>query len=177
MPKRDDAFTRDLASIDALDRAIMVELQDDGRRSYREIAHRLGVAPGTVRSRLLQLIQEGIFHVIAIPDPWRMGYRFHATVGLRLEPGHARAVGELLARREEVGWIGLMSTGYDVMFEVTLPDSRSFGGYKEDFLAELPGCVGIDVFEIWAVPKFRYRLTPQNADPSEGEAAVEGRTG
>jgi Lrp/AsnC family transcriptional regulator for asnA, asnC and gidA len=113
------------ATIDDLDRAIMVELQDDGRRSYRETAHRLGVAPGTVRSRVLQLLSDGVFQVIAVPDPWRMGYRFHATVGLRLEPGYSREVGQLLAEREEVGWIGLTSTGYDVMFEVALPDSRS----------------------------------------------------
>jgi Lrp/AsnC family transcriptional regulator for asnA, asnC and gidA len=149
--------------IDDLDRSIMVELQDDGRRSYREIAHRLGVAPGTVRARVLQLIREGIFQVIAVPDPWRMGYRFHATVGLKLQPGFARRVGELLAEREEVGWIGLCSSGYDVMFEIALPDSRSFGAYKEEFLPKLPGCQDIDVFEIWEVPKFHYRLTPTGA--------------
>jgi Lrp/AsnC family transcriptional regulator for asnA, asnC and gidA len=160
--------------IDELDRAIMVELQDDGRRSYREIAQRLGVAPGTVRARVLQLIREGILQVIAVPDPWRMGYRFHATVGLKLQPGVAKQVGELLAEREEVGWIGLCSSGYDVMFEVALPDSRSFGAYKEEFLANLPGCQGIDVFEIWDVPKFHYRLTPTAAVRNQATSAPEG---
>lgn len=163
--------------IDELDRAIVVELQDDGRRSYREIAQRLGVAPGTVRARVLQLIREGILQVIAVPDPWRMGYRFHATVGLRLRPGVAKQVGELLAEREEVGWIGLCSSGYDVMFEVALPDSRSFGAYKEDFLANLPGCQGIDVFEIWDVPKFHYRLTPTAAVRNQSVGAAVSQEG
>lgn len=151
--------------IDALDLRIMAELQEDGRRSYREISQRLGVAPGTVRSRVLQLIQEGIFQVLAVPDPWRMGYRFHATVGLRLDPGRSEEVADLLAEREEVGWIGLVSSGYEVMFEVALPDSRAFGTYKEQVLAKLPGCNGIDVFEIWDVRKFHYRLLPPAATP------------
>lgn len=166
--------------IDGLNRAIVAELQDDGRRSYREIAKRLGVAPGTVRARVVQLIREGVLQVIAVPDPWRMGYGFHATVGLKLQPGKAKQVGELLAQREEVGWIGFCSSGYDVMFEVALPDSRSFGAYKEEFLAALPGCQRIDVYEIWDVLKFRYRLTPSTGSrdepmvPARSEVSMEG---
>lgn len=138
----------------------MAELQEDGRRSYREISKRLNVAPGTIRSRVLQLLEEGVFQVIAIPDPWRMGYQFHASVGLRLLPGRTEAVGNLLATREEVTWVGLVSTGYDVIFEVTLPDSRSFGEYKENVLAALDGVQQVDVFEIWSIRKFRYNMAP-----------------
>jgi Lrp/AsnC family transcriptional regulator, regulator for asnA, asnC and gidA len=150
--------------VDDLDRRIMIELQEDGRRPYREISQRLGVAPGTVRARVLQMIEDGVLQVIAVPDPYRLGFRFHATVGLRLRPGHSERVADALAEREEVGWVGLTSSGYDVLFEVTLPDSRAFGAYKEQVLAQLPGCVGMDVFEIWDVRKFHYRLV------SPGEA-------
>ena len=147
-------------ALDELDLRIMAELQEDGRRSYRDISERLGVAPGTVRSRVLQLIEDGIFSVIAVPDPWRMGYRFHATVALKCEPGTSEQVADLLAERGEVGWVGLMANGYDVMCEVTLPEARSFGLYKERVLANLPGVTGIDAFTIWDVRKFNYRLLP-----------------
>ena len=146
--------------IDDLDARIMSELEEDGRRSYRDISKRLGVAPGTVRSRALQLIRDGIFRVIGVADPWRLGYTFHATIGLRLTPGHSEEVGDLLSQRAEVAWVGLTSTGYDVMFELALPDSRSFGSYKEQVLAVLPGCQSVDAFVIWDVRKFHYRLLP-----------------
>src|SRR5579862_2855088 len=164
--------------LDALDHGIMAELQEDGRRTYREMSQRLNVAPGTIRSRVLQLLEEGVFRVIAIPDPWKMGYQFHASVGLRLLPGKAQAVGSFLAGRDEVTWVGLVSTGYDVIFEVTLPDSRSFGEYKEKVLAALDGVQQVDVFEIWSIQKFRYNMAPPEralddamADRSEGGTA------
>ena len=158
--------------LDELDVRIMAELQEDGRRSFREISRKLGVAPGTVRMRVLQLIQDGVFTVIAVPDPWQMGYKFHATVGLKLRPGHSEQVADLLAEREEIGWVGLASSGYDVIFEVTLRDSRAFGPYRERFLASLPGCLTVDAWEIWDVRKFHYRLLPPAAEPGEADGAA-----
>jgi Lrp/AsnC family transcriptional regulator for asnA, asnC and gidA len=164
--------------VDDLDIRILAELQEDGRRSYREMSQRLGVAPGTVRSRLLQLIEDGIVQVIAVPNPLRMGYMFHATVGLRLKPGHSEEVAQLLAAREEVGWVGLVASGYDLLFEIYLRDNWAFGTYKEDFLANLPGVEEIDVFQHWGVRKFHYRLSPPDemdlAVSTEEETAVEG---
>jgi Lrp/AsnC family transcriptional regulator, regulator for asnA, asnC and gidA len=159
------------AVVDDLDRRIMIELQEDGRRPYREISQRLGVAPGTVRSRVLQLVEEGVLRVIAVPDPYRLGYRFHATVGLRVDPGHSEAVADALAEREEVGWVGLTSSGFDVMFEVALPDSRAFGAYKEQVLARLPGCRAIEVYEIWGIRKFHYGIVEEGQGEPFGIAA------
>ncbi|MET0971891.1 MAG: AsnC family transcriptional regulator, partial [Thermoleophilaceae bacterium] len=40
--------------LDDLDRRILIELQEDGRRSYREIGSKLGVSAGTARVRAMQ---------------------------------------------------------------------------------------------------------------------------
>lgn len=144
--------------MDDLDWQIIDDLQQDGRRPYRQIGRKLGVSPGTVRARVLQLVEDNVVQVIAVPNSSALGYRFQATVGLRLDPGHADQAADLLAARPEVGWIGLTTSGFDVMFEVTLEDGRSFGAFKETFLAGLPGCREIEVFEIWSVKKFHYEL-------------------
>ena len=162
-----------LDGLDALDWQIMAELQEDGRRPYRQIGRRLGVSPGTVRLRVLHLMEEGLFQVIAVPDSLRLGYSFQATVGLGLDPGHANEVADILAERPEVGWIGLTTSRFDVLFEIMLKDGRSFGPYKEDFLGRLPGCREIEVFEIWALKKFHYSL-PKILEGS-GERAVPTR--
>ncbi|WP_347350587.1 Lrp/AsnC family transcriptional regulator [Intrasporangium sp.] len=158
--------------MDNLDWQIVEALQQDGRRSYRQMGRDLGVSPGTVRLRTRQLIDDGYLRVIGVPTARLLGRQFQATIALKLEPGHARAVAELLAERPEVGWIGLTtSSRYDVLFEVILDDSRAFGPYREEFLAGLPGCRDIEVFEIWDVPKFSYDLAQARSADDEPTSA------
>lgn len=160
--------------MDQLDWQILAALQEDGRRSYRQIASDLGASSGTVRLRVKQLIDDGLVRVIGVPNARELGYQFQATIALKLRPGNAGLVAEILAARPEVGWIGLTtSSRFDVLFEILLPDSRAFGPYREEFLAGLPGCRDIEVFEIWDVRKFSYKV----ADVAEsGSGTSNGAT-
>src|SRR3990172_2706129 len=157
------------APLDELDRRILEELGDDGRLSFREIGKRIGVAAGTVRARFLQLERQDMVEVIAVPNPWRMGFTFFAAIGLRLPANRSDEVAELLASHEEVTWVARLATGYDVMCEVALPDAQAFGRYKEEVLASLPGIQAIDVFVIWEIRKFHYRFS----SPSPSATATE----
>jgi Lrp/AsnC family transcriptional regulator, regulator for asnA, asnC and gidA len=148
--------------LDELDLRIIAELQEDGRRSYREIGTRLGVSAGTIRARALQLMDEGVLEVIAVPNPWRMGFRFFAAIGLRLQPGSVEEVARELTGREEVSWVGLFATGYELMFEVVLADAQAFGRYREEVLAKLPGFVSADVYLLWDVRKLHYQMRVQS---------------
>ncbi|HEX9044257.1 MAG TPA: Lrp/AsnC family transcriptional regulator [Candidatus Limnocylindrales bacterium] len=144
--------------LDDLDRRIIAELQEDGRRSYREIAKRLGVAPGTVRTRVQQLIADRTVEVVAVPKYFQMGFQFYALVALRLAPGCADEVATILEAREEVSWVGLAISGYDVFVEVVLRDAQEFGRYRQDVLAALPGFQSADVFVYWDIRKLHYRV-------------------
>lgn len=156
----------DLSNLDTLSHQIIAELQRDGRASFREIGKRLRVSPATVRARYSQLRKDGIIEVIAIPNPWRMGLDFHATVGLRLQPGSAEGAVAVLTKKREVGWIGLILSGYDVMFEVAMSDGHAFGQYKEQLWAEIPGFISADVYAMWDVRKFRYEFRATEPDAS-----------
>ena len=163
--------------LDDLDLRIIAELQEDGRRSYREIGSKLGASAGTIRTRALQLMEEGVLEVIAVPNPWRMGFKFFAAIGLRLQAGVAEQVATELAAREEVSWVGLVATGYEVMFELVLPDVQAFGRYREEVLSRLPGFLSADVYLLWDVRKLHYQMgmpwsSPQSGDDAE---AASGR--
>lgn len=145
--------------MDALDWQIIKALQTDGRRGYRELARDLDVSPGTVRLRTKQLLDDGYLRVIAVPTTKLLEGMYQATIGMRLRPGHARRAAEILSERPEVGWLGLTSSGqYDLLFEVVLASSTDLGPYREEFLAGLPGCEAIDVFNIWEISKFDYDI-------------------
>ncbi len=166
----------DTGVLDDLDRRILSELQEDGRRSYREISQRLGVAAGTVRSRVLQLISDQVVEIIAVPNPWRMGFGFFAALGLRLDTSRVEEVADDLAARQDVTWVGLTATGYDLMIEVALADAQEFGRFRGDVLAKLPGFRSVDVFLLYDMRKLyhRFHFGPTAADQA-GRAAG-GRT-
>lgn len=52
--------------LDDLDRGIISQLQQDGRRPFRAIARALGVAEGTVRYRAGRLQEEGMLRILAL---------------------------------------------------------------------------------------------------------------
>ncbi|WP_449282674.1 Lrp/AsnC family transcriptional regulator [Leucobacter sp.] len=151
--------------MDALDWQIVAALQEDGRRGYRELARDFDVSPGTIRLRARQLLDEGYLKVIAIPTTKLLEGLYQATIGLRLAPGNAREVSDILSARPEVGWVGMTSSGqYDLLFDVVLADSADLGPYREEFLAQLPGCEDIEVFNIWEISKFGYDIARAHAN-------------
>jgi Lrp/AsnC family transcriptional regulator for asnA, asnC and gidA len=146
--------------LDDLDRRILIELQEDGRRSYREIGARLGISAGTARSRAMQLMADGTIEIVAHPDPWKMGFEFFALVGLKLDEGSVdvEEVADLLVAREEITYVALATTGFDILAEIAVEDARAFGHYKNEVLAKLPGVGAIEVWVLWDVRKVRYHL-------------------
>jgi Lrp/AsnC family transcriptional regulator for asnA, asnC and gidA len=146
------------AQLDELDLGILAQLQDEGRRSYREIGNRLGVTAATVRTRLLALMEAGVVQIVAVPNPWRLGAGFLAVLALDVESRHAREAAARLQERDEVTWLATCVTGCDVICEVALGDAKDFARFREDVLAALPGFRSVEVFLQSEMHKLRYRL-------------------
>src|SRR5260370_35617283 len=91
------ARLRDSRPLDETDRAIIRLLQHDGRLPYREIARQLGVAEGTFRLRANRLTRSGALTIVAIADPFRLGYGVFEFSLLTFLPGRQRAVTDSLA--------------------------------------------------------------------------------
>jgi Lrp/AsnC family transcriptional regulator for asnA, asnC and gidA len=92
-----------LDELDDLDRSIISQLQEDGRRPFRLIAEQLKVPEGTVRFRVRRLQEQGVMRILAFVDPLRFGYQVSASVLLDADPGsHDKAVEELAAWPEVV---------------------------------------------------------------------------
>ena len=164
------------AQLDELDLGILAELQDDGRRSYREIGKRLGVTAATVRARLLALMEAQVVQVVAVPNPWRLGSGFLAVLALGVDSRHAREAAARLQDRDEVTWLATCVTGCDVICEVALEDAKDFARFREQVLATLPGFRSVEVFLQSEMHKLRYRLgtpAPSRA-PGDPPAASAG---
>jgi Lrp/AsnC family transcriptional regulator for asnA, asnC and gidA len=108
--------------VDDLDSEIIRHLQEDGRRSYREIGRALGVSEGTIRWRVRRLMDAQVLRVVAIADPFRLGYRVLAFMLLRLAPGTQQRVIDELTSWPEVTYVSSCTGRVDVYIQVVCRD-------------------------------------------------------
>ena len=101
--------------LDHLDFSILALLQEDGRKSFTDIAEELGVAVGTIRNRYHKLIQENILHIIGWTDPVQAGYNAYARINITVRPSEKiRQVADAVLRIPAVTFLAITSGNYDL---------------------------------------------------------------
>jgi Lrp/AsnC family transcriptional regulator for asnA, asnC and gidA len=154
--------------LDNVDRAILDELQEDGRRSYRQIARTVGVSEGTVRTRVRRLEDTGVLRVLAFVDPSRMGNSVLALVMVRLETEHHDAVVTALAAMPEATYVSSLVGRADVYIQIICADNAALWRLVSD-IRGLPGVIETETMLEIEVHKFTYRdAAAAAADGSPG---------
>jgi Lrp/AsnC family leucine-responsive transcriptional regulator len=89
--------------LDAVNRRILRELEQDGRLSTAELARRVNLSPPAVAERVRRLEQAGVITGYrAVIDPRAVGYPLSAIVRIRPAPRQLPKVAELAAQVPEV---------------------------------------------------------------------------
>ncbi|WP_058043004.1 Lrp/AsnC family transcriptional regulator [Streptomyces roseifaciens] len=72
--------------MDGIDRNILRELQNDGRLTIQELAHRVGLTPSPCMRRVRQLEQDGVIQGYrAIINPEAVGRSFEVLVSIEVK--------------------------------------------------------------------------------------------
>ncbi len=96
--------------IDATDSAMIALLQQDGRISNTEIAKKLGVSESTVRTRLKRLIEEEFIQIVAVSNPFKLGFKFTGNIYIDVEMKKIDSVIAQLKELKEL-WYIILTTG------------------------------------------------------------------
>ena len=107
--------------LDDVSKAIIEELQQDGRRSYASIGKVVGLSEAAVRQRVQRLIESGVMQVVAVTDPLELGFARQAMIGIRAN-GPLEPVADALSQMEEVVYVVMTAGTYDVLCEVVATD-------------------------------------------------------
>jgi Lrp/AsnC family transcriptional regulator, regulator for asnA, asnC and gidA len=103
--------------LDDVSRAIIEQLQEDGRRPYARIATAVGLSEAAVRQRVQRLLDAGVMQIVAVTDPLQLGFAREAMVAVRTR-GDARAVADALAEFTEVDYVVITAGSFDLLTEV-----------------------------------------------------------
>src|SRR3954467_8804274 len=103
--------------LDDVSKAIIEQLQTDGRRSYAEIGKAVGLSEAAVRQRVQKLTDAGVMQVVAVTDPMQLGFYRQAMVGIRAS-GDTRLLADRLAALAEVDYVVLTAGSFDILVEI-----------------------------------------------------------
>ena len=103
--------------LDDVSKAIIEQLQADGRRSYAEIGKAVGLSEAAVRQRVQKLNDSGVMQVVAVTDPMQLGFYRQAMIGIRVS-GDTTLVAEALGKLTAVDYIVLTAGSFDILVEV-----------------------------------------------------------
>ncbi|MER3484094.1 MAG: Lrp/AsnC family transcriptional regulator [Meiothermus sp.] len=130
-----------MVQIDAIDRAILLELQQESRLSYAEIGARVGLSPAAVHDRVKKLERKGVIQAYRIRvSPEALGLKLTAFVSIRLENNSScRAVLPALEQFPEVEEVHSVAGEVDVLLKVRTTDPKTL----EDLIYRIKSVEGV----------------------------------
>jgi Lrp/AsnC family transcriptional regulator for asnA, asnC and gidA len=132
-------------ALDDVSKAIIEQLQADGRRSYAAIGKAIGLSEAAVRQRVQRLVDSGVVQIVAVTDPLQVGFTRQAMVGLKAD-GDLAALADQLAALPEVDYVVITAGSFDILVEVVCEDDDHLLDLLNTRIRALPGVNATETF-------------------------------
>jgi Lrp/AsnC family transcriptional regulator for asnA, asnC and gidA len=143
-------------SIDAVSKAIITQLQQDGRRSYASIAETVGISEDAVVKRVKHLEDTGVMQITAVTDPLQLGFARQAMLGVIVVDGQRKSVAQALGDIQEVDYVVITAGGFDILAEVVGESDAHLLELVTARIRPIPGIVSIHTFLYLELQKQTY---------------------
>lgn len=141
--------------LDDLDHAIIRELEQDGRRAFREIARTVDTSEATVRARVKRLQDSGTLRIVAFTDPRESNSQLTLT-SIRVHPTQHDAVVEALLLIPEITYLSTVMGRYDLCAEIMARDVDHLYDILRRRVETIPGVREIESASVLKVHHLRY---------------------
>ena len=142
-------------NLDDVAKAIIEELQQDGRRSYAAIGKVVGLSEAAVRQRVQRLLESGVMQIVAVTDPLQLGFARQAMVGITAT-GPLQPVADALAELDEVDYVVVTAGKYDLLVEVVCESDDHLLDLISNRIRALPGVLATETFMYLRLAKQTY---------------------
>jgi DNA-binding Lrp family transcriptional regulator len=140
--------------MDELDSALVAALQVDGRRTNRDLAAELGVAPSTTLERVRALRTRGVLTgTHATVDPSAIGRGVQALITIRLRPQSRQVINgfrDFVVALPETIQVFITTGPEDVLVHVAVPSTDALQDFVLDALTKRKEVAGIRTEVIFA---------------------------
>jgi Lrp/AsnC family transcriptional regulator, regulator for asnA, asnC and gidA len=108
--------------VDDTSKAIIKELQEEGRRPYATIGRAVGLSEAAVRQRVQKLIDTGVMQIVAVTDPVQLGFDRQVMIGINVD-GDVEDIAAKLGAIPEVDYVVITAGSFDILAEAVVADN------------------------------------------------------
>jgi len=141
--------------LDDVSKAIIEQLQQDGRRSYAAIGKVVGLSEAAVRQRVQRLIESGVMQVVAVTDPLELGFARQAMVGVRVT-GPLEPIADKIAELDELDYVVVTAGSFDLLVEVVCESDEHLLELISDRIRVIEGVASTETFMYLRLRKQTY---------------------
>ena len=141
--------------LDDVSKAIIEQLQQDGRRSYAAIGKVVGLSEAAVRQRVQRLVDSGVMQVVAVTDPLELGFARQAMIGIRAS-GPLEPLADAVAALDEVDYVVITAGSYDLLVEVVCESDEELLSVLSSKIRVLDNVISTETFMYLQLRKQTY---------------------
>jgi len=143
------------SALDDVSKAIIEQLQQDGRRPYAAIGKAVGLSEAAVRQRVARLTEAGVMQVVAVTDPMQVGFSRAAMVGIAVD-GDVEAAATAIEALPQVQYLVICAGSFDILAEVIAEDDDDLLDVVGRRLRAIPGVRSTETFVYLKLRKQSY---------------------
>lgn len=110
-------------TVDSVAKAIIEQLQEDGRRSYASIGKAVGLSEAAVRQRVQKLVASGVMQIVAVTDPMQLGFSRQAMLGIKAG-NDVLDVSDRVAALPQVDYCLVSAGSFDILAEIVCENDQ-----------------------------------------------------
>lgn len=147
--------SRRSSPLDDVSKAIIEQLQQDGRRPYARIGEAVGLSEAAVRQRVQRLIEGGVMQIVAVTDPLELGFAKQAMIGVHVD-GPIEPVADALAAMDEIEYVVITAGGFDILAEVVCESDEALLDVVSTRMRSIAGVRSTETFVYLKLRKQTY---------------------
>ena len=121
--------------MDELDQRILDTLNENARKSYREMARELEVSLSTISNRIKKLEEEGVIErYIPVINPEKVGYTLTAIINIKISHGKLIEVQKRISKDIHVSAVYDLTGDWDSLIIANFKDRRDLNEFIKKVL-------------------------------------------
>ncbi len=134
--------------MDTTDIAIINELKD-GRLSFKKIAQTLGLAEGTVRTRVKRLQKDGQLDISALVDPEALPDHSVVMIGIRVKDMDLVKKGKEFSELRGVISVAVVTGRFDLLLTVMLTNDFGILEFYTEEASKIRSVQSVETFVVY----------------------------